>query len=174
MDELVLEKQVQSHRSVPLSSSTKEKAVRPWEVKSIHLEGVASTPGVYKLSWLCLYLGAGSEKVLLDLCLGPCYCLAYQCGINSFLSHVKEGILFISPPTCINKEVQTITGASSNPSSGKLILCVCDFVLTHSAKICVPAGGWTVCLGGPLGSWSCGAVGEAVVEGPHSARSVCL
>lgn len=45
MNESVLEKQLQSHRSVPLSSHTEKNAVGPCEVKSVHLQGLASTPG---------------------------------------------------------------------------------------------------------------------------------
>lgn len=115
MDESVLEKQLQSHRSVPLSSHAKENAVRPCEVTSVHLEGLHLLLGLCELSWIWLYLGEGSKKLFLALFLGPCYFLAYQWGISSFLSRIKKGALFISPPTCINKEVQTLTGASSNP-----------------------------------------------------------
>lgn len=115
MDESVLEKQLQSHRSVPLSSHTEENAVGPCEVKSVRLEGLASTPGAVEAKLEMAVLGKGSEELLLDLVLGPCYCLAYQCRIHLFLSCIKKGILFISSPTCINKEVQTVRGASSNP-----------------------------------------------------------
>lgn len=46
MDGLVIEKHLQSPVSVPLPSYLKENVTRPYEMRSIQLEGLAFIPGV--------------------------------------------------------------------------------------------------------------------------------